>query len=536
MKIFNRSGLITLLGLSLTFILFQNFSNSDIIVRNSRAQIDMPYGAIGAYIWNGYASSAPKDLTREVPVESRYTLQKHVEITTRSGFAGVRLKVGRDSFDYYNFGLSQTQAKKAVTELADFVTSPEMEVFRSTFRTQGLQVAMLTTTDFGFKGQDKDKDNYKYNPAILAEVQDKKEKIYNEYYRFGRALMHEFKDQNLTFIITNWEGDNFLYPSASSECDGLAKALEKTGTCEQSYVTSRMEGFREWLKIRGQALRAAYADAKASNSNLKAKLFYAIEINGYRSIRDAEEKNKQKYVNVLDDIASELNPDFISYSSWSSLKTTSQAFKQDILRLRRDIQSKGLKSKVIIGEFGFDYKVACRSPKEAADLLREYASVIQNPAVGVYAGFIWQAFSEENKAITSDNSCDNPSAKIDDLKPFRYGLYKRDGTPYVSLSYLLNSDTGKQIPQSIFYPSPRGNPIFKENSLNMMGLFPRVTKDGLKLQIRCDNPASLNEFVSLETGETWVIFPLPDSSLRSSNCKYRVQSSFSTASPWLRFP
>lgn len=165
---------------------------------------------------------------------------------------------------------------------------------------------------------------------------DKKEEktLYKEMYALAKHLLKNYSGTGKTFFIGNWEGDWLLHPQMKKKSIPTPEAVAN---------------MTKWLQIRQRAIDDAKKEVKHENVNL----YYYVEVN-------LVNKGIEGQTCLTRDVLPNVNPDFVSYSSYeSSKKKDYETNKEWLLRALNYIESQ-LKPKenlpferrVFIGEYG----------------------------------------------------------------------------------------------------------------------------------------------------------------------------------------
>jgi hypothetical protein len=118
--------------------------------------------------------------------------------------------------------------------------------------------------------------------------------LYDELYEFTSYLLKEFNNTGKVFYLGNWEGDWHLRPDYNRH----NKVNPKT-----------LKGMTRWAKIRQKAID----DAKKNHPQSDVEVYHYIEVN---LVRKAINEPKSKV--VVNTIVKDVNPDYVSYSSYDA--------------------------------------------------------------------------------------------------------------------------------------------------------------------------------------------------------------------------
>lgn len=159
-------------------------------------------------------------------------------------------------------------------------------------------------------------------------------KLYKEMYDFTEYLLTEYSGTGKTFFIGNWEGDWLLHPQMNK------KSIPTKGA---------VDNMTKWLNIRQQAIN----DAKEKVDHDNVNVHYYVEVN-------LVNKGLEGEVCLTSHVLPNVNPDFVSYSSYESSKkvdyeTNKKWLERAVDYIEEQLQPKeGLpfKRRVLIGEYG----------------------------------------------------------------------------------------------------------------------------------------------------------------------------------------
>lgn len=159
-------------------------------------------------------------------------------------------------------------------------------------------------------------------------------KLYKEMYDFTEYLLTEYSGTGKTFFIGNWEGDWLLHPQ-----------MKKNSIPTQQAVINMIK----WLNIRKNAINDAKEKVKHNNVNI----YYYVEVN-------LVNKGLEGQTCLTRDVLPNVNPDFVSYSSYESSKkkdyeTNKEWLERAVNYIEAQLQPvEGLpfKRRVLIGEYG----------------------------------------------------------------------------------------------------------------------------------------------------------------------------------------
>ncbi len=158
--------------------------------------------------------------------------------------------------------------------------------------------------------------------------------LYQEMYDFIEFLLTEHNNSGKTFFIGNWEGDWLLHPQ-----------MNKNSIPSPDDVAN----MTKWLQIRQKAVD----DAKENIAHENVEVYFYVEVN-------LVNKGLEGKTCLTRDVLPNVNPDFVSYSSYeSSKKVDYETNKKFLVRavnyIEEQLQPKeGLpfERRVLIGEYG----------------------------------------------------------------------------------------------------------------------------------------------------------------------------------------
>ncbi len=202
------------------------------------------------------------------------------------------------------------------------------------------------------------------------------QKLYNEMYEFAEYLLTEYNNTGKTFMIGNWEGDWLLH-----------SGFNRNITPPKIHV----DNMTKWLQIRQRAID----DAKQKVEHNNVELYHYLELN-------LALKGMAGNVSVASHVLPNVNVDFISYSSYESIKNKRYIEKKIILReifeyLESQLQPKeGLpfKRRVFLGEYG--YQANRKYPKSLKKQYTETKDIMQiSLELNLPFALHWQMYNNE---------------------------------------------------------------------------------------------------------------------------------------------
>ncbi len=189
-----------------------------------------------------------------------------------------------------NYGLPKNDAINSLTKLATIEPSVK-EVLDMDFKFYHIWV-------YGFSQYTPEPPGEKDDTAQIKFINgyDKvyEEALYKELYDFTTYLLKTYSGSGKVFYLGNWEGDWHLRPDYDRNKPVNIKTLE---------------GMTRWAKVRQKAIDDAKRDTKYKN----VSVYHYIEVN---LVRKAINEPNSKVVS--NSILKEVNPDYVSYSSYDA--------------------------------------------------------------------------------------------------------------------------------------------------------------------------------------------------------------------------
>lgn len=232
-----------------------------------------------------------------------------------------------------NYGLPKNVEINSLTKLASMEPSVK-EVLDMDFKFYHIWAYCFSQYTPEPPGEKDDTAQVKFIGGFTQEYNDA---LYKEIYDFTKYLLNSYNGTGKVFYLGNWEGDWHL----RSDYDRTKPADPKT-----------IEGMLQWAKTRQKAIDNAKKDTPHSN----VEVYHYIEVN---LVRKALEEDHVKV--VANSIVNEVNPDYVSYSSYDATnpyKTEDSLnfnLKRSLDYLESQLSPKaGLPSgkRVWIGEYG----------------------------------------------------------------------------------------------------------------------------------------------------------------------------------------
>lgn len=287
-------------------------------------------GSFGAYHWS---TETPAD------ADGDDTLVSGQRPLTHAGFDVVRvgispeMRIGGGFFNRYKHNLELFSTECPVG--APFLPcAARSRSYQKLFSAPSARVVMLTTADssswgdFGLSTR-----AGVLNPAFWA-VNANRERVIQEYRDLALALYETQQNTGKTFIVANWETDNVL--TCGKGIANFAQNINSARTeCQNdpNPPWMRTQGMISWFAARKEGIRQATAIA-TSRDIQNVVVADAIEVASIRWLHNVSPGNSWGLSpclgeggavlfhcpNTLDDIVPSVNPAYVSYSAWESIR------------------------------------------------------------------------------------------------------------------------------------------------------------------------------------------------------------------------
>jgi len=201
-------------------------------------------------------------------------------------------------------------------------------------------------------------------------------KLYQEMYDFATYLLKEYNNSGKTFLIGNWEGDWLLHPN-----------FNRNMTPPKEHV----ENMTKWFQIRQKAID----DAKKNTKHSNVELYHYIELNLVK-------KGMTGKTSIVKDILPNVDVDFVSYSSYESIKNKNYSEKKKALEDVFNFIESQLKPKkglpfirrAFIGEYG--YHANKNKPKSFDNQYNETKEIMEiSLELNLPFALHWQMYNNE---------------------------------------------------------------------------------------------------------------------------------------------
>ena len=201
-------------------------------------------------------------------------------------------------------------------------------------------------------------------------------KLYDEMFEFASYLLKEYNNSGKTFMIGNWEGDWLLH-------SGYNRNMTPSKT--------HIKNMTKWFQIRQRAID----DAKKNTPHNDVSLYHYVEVN--LVLKGMEGRNC-----ITKDILPKVNVDFVSYSSYESIKNKTYQEKKIALEEAFAFIEKQLKPKkglpferrVFLGEYGYH-----ASKKKPASFQRQFDEtkeiMLISMELNIPFALHWQMYNNE---------------------------------------------------------------------------------------------------------------------------------------------
>ncbi|MDO8520546.1 MAG: SH3 domain-containing protein [bacterium] len=311
----------------------------------------------GVYFWGGTLNGAGGNL-----------LSMGSVILDDIGANTIRIVMSpKSDMDYNSGGCISNFSLKSLAQRGDFnaiLSNPQFTT---------IVVTAIDGVTFGDCTTHKYLDPTFFTPANIDGVSQ-------EYADFANYLSGAFPSK--TFIVSNWEGDNAIY------CGTAYGFNPSNSSC--SYQQNLL-GFEKWTDARIAGIRAANAP------NVRS----AVEFNIVRYLKN------NGLPSVLYDVLPNVNPDYVSYSSYES--TNSIASGDNGSQLGADVNTiRNITSKeIIIGEYGYAAGTRDQSKTYLETATNEISSL------GITKAIVWMSLdsSDGQYGLYDPNAALTPSGE-----------------------------------------------------------------------------------------------------------------------------
>lgn len=262
-------------------------------------------GAIGYMLITSFNSNSNNDIKKQVEnynyavgtqtVGSKYkftdkTMLVETAIEIKNMGSNLLKFSMNPRYSSENYGLPENEQITSLTKLATLEPSMK-EVLGMDFKYYHIWVYCFSQYTPEPKGKKDDTAQIKF----IDGYPEKYEKmLYDELYEFTAHLLKTYSGTGKVFYLGNWEGDWHLRPDYNRNKPVNPRTLD---------------GMKKWAKVRQKAID----DAKKNIPHKDVSIYHYIEVN---LVRKAVE-NPESQV-VANSLLEEVNPDFVSYSSYDS--------------------------------------------------------------------------------------------------------------------------------------------------------------------------------------------------------------------------
>lgn len=281
-------------------------------------------GWVGAYVWGGV-------VTQSAGVQRFYDT---VGLALASGFDTIRIAPGPTAIDATPLNSSCTGSDNLACYAQILFASP-------VWNHPGLKRVMLTAIDR--KCQSIGGNNGCLTASTLTANQAA---IKAEYADLFAYLATRFAGRNVQFILSNWEGDNFVF---CGDAFGIGTSGTKAQACQATFPAGqtnvqRLQAHLQWHAIRDSAV----SDFVAANPTFN--LIHAPEFNSYNLFNSGCggfcDPNTDT---VLKQIALAGGRQYCSYSSYDSQGPANGTYLANVQAILATACTN-----LIIGEAGYD--------------------------------------------------------------------------------------------------------------------------------------------------------------------------------------
>ena len=201
-------------------------------------------------------------------------------------------------------------------------------------------------------------------------------KLYDEMFEFASYLLEDYNNSGKTFMIGNWEGDWLLHSGYNRNMTPSKKHIKN---------------MTKWFQIRQKAID----DAKRKVKHTNVSIYHYIEVNLVL-------KGMQGETCISKDILPKVDVDFVSYSSYESIKNKTYQEKKLALEeafafIEKQLKpKKGLpfKRRAYLGEYG--YHANSKKPKTFQKQFDETKEIMQIALeLNIPFALHWQMYNNE---------------------------------------------------------------------------------------------------------------------------------------------
>ncbi|MDW5289168.1 hypothetical protein [Formosa sp. PL04] len=207
-------------------------------------------------------------------------------------------------------------------------------------------------------------------------------RVENEFYDLTTHFLRKYKNREVTFILSNWEGDWMLRGGTS-----VASKWEKDSVSPDAPI--RIKNMVEWIKARQQGVSRARKDY----SNSKCKVFNAVEVNKvYDGIL-------YRMPTITTSVLPHVDVDMVSWSAYDGKSVDGVKMYKGIDYLRHYMNPTPYmegKKVVFIGEIN--------EHENRNNRTKEYVQNFTDVIMGVYLAqdipyiFYWELYSNDTKS------------------------------------------------------------------------------------------------------------------------------------------
>lgn len=307
---------------------------------------------LGVYLWGGLLNGE----------RSVYSLNKSVTFLLDKGFQAIRITLTPKDIAMY--GISGCNGPDGMAcSLKTALSGPA-------FNDSRLKILILTLHGFGIERRAMvDKEYLNENKKIIRD----------KYFESMDFINSRFSGTNTKIVISNWEGDNFVFCGAVFRFAQNKNFADRCGGTNNENINKRMEGFINWLNFRDDIVN----DFRSQSGS--DRISHSAEINNIFIFKTSCKHSCPASDTVFERIRNSSQKLGCSYSAYDSLPfgRMSAALKEI---------STGCNN-IIIGEAGIAINDIVNSKTKADRIISQLEKLKSNE---VKAVIIWNAF--ESKA------------------------------------------------------------------------------------------------------------------------------------------
>lgn len=502
-------------------------------------------GSFGAYHWS---TESPAD------ADGDDTLVSGQRPLTHAGFDVVRvgmspeMRIGGGFFNRYKHNLELFSTECPVG--APFLPcAARSRSYQKLFSAPSARVVMLTTADSSSWGDFGTSTSTGVLDPAFWDIDANRNRVVQEYRELALAIYETQQNTGKTFIIANWETDNVL-----TCVNGIAEFAGNVGTKRSSCESSpnppwkRAQGMIRWFNARKEGIRQATAIA-ASRGIQNIVVADAIEVASIRWLHNVTPENPwgippcksaggtplAHCLNTLDDIIPFVNPAYVSYSAWESIRddmpvngissyppnlsapTPTSAVGRtprldvDLADLKTRFPGGPGQPQLIVGEFGVESNPNLQSVDDAW-AFAEVARAVQR--AGLPVNVAWAAYDS-----------------VQDGVMYPFGFFNSSGTERYGMTLMRSALFAGAAELAQPHPATTTNVVVTTTAVGgiwydlfeIYGSFPTPPTSLSQVSLNCSPAAYLPQFVAANT--TQVNIRMRHQSLPKQYCTVKVAGS-----------